>query len=401
MNKHSRLSLALLASISLQTSPLLADLNAVAAVKAQRLNYAIGAARVMDDVAAGNGVVTADMEMIIDLLEPLAPAALAEAVAQFVPVVIGQSAQIALLTSHHLASAVNNRITLQQGQASGGLNQHDGRFWIKLFATDTKQDNHNRIPGYDINSIGVTIGIDGELNEKWLLGGAIAYWETEVDGKTIHRNQIDSESAQLAVYASLTPGDGDFVNLIAVTGMSDNKSRRTIQFSGLNRTAKADYDTFFARLYAGAGHDHIITHQLTLTPLMSLVYTYVEDDDYKEKGASALNLSVKDNDETSLISAFDMLADYQFDDTPFSITGDIGIGYDWLTDRSTLTARYLGGGAAFITAANKPSRWIYHAGIGANTTITETLDATISYQYQGRGNGFHYQIVSANMSWLF
>lgn len=386
--------------IRLQQGRLLAD-----ALSQSAFAYATSAATTIDDInralAEGSLSISSDMQQAIAALGRLDAKSATHVGAQLVPVIVGQSVQAQLLAADRIETTIVQRIAHQQGRSSGNDYQvlsRDPSGWVQPFASWGKRDKVDGVPGYDIDSRGVFIGADGELNRYWLLGGAFGYTQLNIEGDTVSRNTIDSDIVQLAIYGSATPDVPYFVDFLALFGWSSHDSRRTISEDLFRETASGDYDGWHTHWYVGAGWDYSASSAWTLTPVLSLAYTYVDDDSYTEKGAQALSLDVRSNDEQALILAVDGLAAWTLD--TIVLTAYAGVGHDFLTQTSTIKARFVGGGAPFVTHGSEPNTWVYRAGLGIEAPMDERLDLYVNYDYQGR-DAFNHHWLSATARWWF
>ena len=387
------------------------------AVRNAGLNYATGVAEAMDTIF-GEGA-TGDMLAVISELNFFSTERqVANAIAQMVPVLIGQSTQVAKQTINELTVSVNDRIGMLRGLPAGDQLALDRRFWIKPFITRAHQDDVDGVPGYDAQSTGFSLGADQEI-ANWLLGFALGYYQADIDGNTINTNKVDIEGYQAALYTSLRmPSvNRDFMDIVLMGGSNNNKSTRRIQFGSgqysLDRTAKGDYDTDFARAYVGVGQDFWeYDNPWTLSYVVSGAYTYVNDASYTETGAGDLNLHVQsasdsDKDSTdSLVVAIDTILTYrwyqpgQFENEQFTFRGRIGVGYDLLADQSIILANFVNNGPIFATRGIDPEPFMARAGVSAEYKPLEQLLLQLYYDVQGNQE-FINQIVSADLRWAF
>mgnify|MGYP000299999025 CR=1 FL=1 len=114
-----------------------------------------------------------------------------DAVAQVVPVVVGQSIQVGNMAMDDLGAVVSGRSGIASGD--GYLNQ--GAVWAKPFASTTDQDTRDNVDGFEIDSVGIAFGIDGEYAPNFDLGYAVAYSNSDVKGKGIlNSHSVDTDT---------------------------------------------------------------------------------------------------------------------------------------------------------------------------------------------------------------
>ena len=87
---------------------------------------------------------------------------------------------------------------------------------------------------------------------------------------------------------------------------------------------------------------------------------------------------------TRLVLGVDALASWQLDPS-MQLTANAGVGYDFLADKSHISASYVGfDGIVFVTPNIEPHEWVYRGGVGFEAAATDQLDIYINYEYQGR-----------------
>lgn len=361
-------------------------------------DWALGAAQSLDAIIEEGP--EGDMATVIGAFGALETTQeVAAAAAQTVPVLVAQGLQMASLSMANLGNATINRLATQKGLASGDQLMTDRNLWVKPFGSSGEQDTRDGVPGYDVDNYGFVLGYDQVLNDAWTLGGAIGYSDIEANLNSSELNHtLDVTSAQLAAYADWKVNQDMFVDLIGVLGSSDNDSQRRIRIGTLDRKAEGSYDSWYGRAYAGLGRN-FVRGDVTMTPVVSTTYTYIEDDSYTEKGADSLNLDVEDNDIDSFVIALDGRVAYAMNETSL-LTGHLGVGYDTIADAAVLTSTFVGGGPAFRTEGPEPDDTILQAGAGVELRASESIEVFVNYEYEGRDD-FENNSLIATVRWTF
>jgi len=354
----------------------------VEVVNTTNTGFAVGAATAFDEINAVGAV--GDMIVVIDALNSLGSIQeVSDAIEQTVPVVVGQSAQMASSNMGDIGATVDSRVASVSGLNAGDALLQDKHFWLKPYGTDARQDERDGVDGYKADSWGIVVGFDGEISDQLLVGLALGYSDGDVESDSnIFQHDVDIEGYQLITYGQWTRSQL-FATWTVVAGYNENDSQRNIQFGGLNRVADGQYDTWYGLLDFGLGYQFNPSSRLTLAPTLSLQYTYVEDDSYEESGAGGLNLNVESNDEDTLVLAVDGRAAYRFD-RGMTLTGHLGVGYDFSADQSELASTFAGGGSVFITEGMTPDEWIRRAGLGFEMAQSETVAVKVNYDYVAR-----------------
>ena len=240
-----------------------------------------------------------------------------------------------------------------------------------------------------------------QVSDRLMVGVGLAWSDTEIEGKTLNRNDLDVEGYQLVVYGNYALNATDFVEGCALVGRNDNETRRDITIGALNSVARGDYESVFTQVYTGMGSRYRISDAFAFTPVLSARYTYIDDERYSERGAGALNLNVNSNTEDSLSVGLDGTGTYTFGregNYALSLAG--GVGYDVMTDPPLVTSTLAGGGAAFGTRGAEPDEFVYRAGVGFTAAPTERVAVEFQYAFDGRSDHQSHG-GSINFRWQF
>ncbi|PCJ30544.1 MAG: hypothetical protein COA90_09020 [Gammaproteobacteria bacterium] len=363
---------------------------------------ASGAAKLVDDLSqafASNGSTgNVEMDGVITQLGALTTQkALAGAVETTLPSISGGTAQMTNTTANAVTGIVSSRQGSLRGQSSGDGFITDRHIWLKPFGGRTEQDTRQRVTGYDVNSYGLAVGIDGDISSSWNVGAALAYINSDVKSNlAAGTHNVDMDSYIAKVYASKTLDEATALNLQAGVGMSNYDSHRRL-FTG--DVASADYDSWNVQLSAEVERSFQVSTKTTVTPYLHADYSYVNVDSYRESGAGALNLNVDDDSADSLVIGVGAKASQTVSDS-LSIMVNAGVGYDVMTDRSSLTSSFAGGGAQFTTEGIEPDEVVYNAGVGARYSLSNGTEISANYAIDARQD-YTDQSLSANIRMMF
>jgi outer membrane autotransporter protein len=313
------------------------------------------------------------------------------------PALSGGVAQMTNTTTNAVTDVIAARQDRTRGLSSGDGFMEDRHLWVKPFGNWTDQDDRDGVDGYDIDSYGVAFGIDGDVSPTWNLGIAFAYIDSEVDSNlSAGAQRIDVDSYVTKVYGTKTLDNATALNLQAGFGISDYDSKRRL-FNG--DVANADYDSWHFQASIELERSYQMNEKTALTPYVHADYGYVDVDSYREKGAGELNLDVNDDSADSLIVGTGVKTSY-IASKSLLLTADAGIGYDFMTDRSSLTSSFAGGGAQFSSKGIDPDEVVYNAGLGAEFNLDNGSEITVRYEIDGRED-YTDQSVSVNFRLLF
>lgn len=341
---------------------------------------AIGAARVIDQfLVAGNA--SGDMQTVLNNLGALGTQQeVAQAVSQLVPVMTGALAQSTLGAMHGTNRVVQARMEAAHGLSSGDeVKTNHG--WIKPFGSWANQGDQEGVSGYRSDTYGFVLGADKEVTRDTRLGAAFSYSNTRVKSNADASAKVDTYQA--IVYGSHSLDERTEVNFQADMGMNSNDTSRRISFADLNRSANANYNSWNTHLGVGVGRLYDIGAKATFTPSLRADYLYIRDKGYTESGADALDLEVNGKSTDELVLGVDGKFNYALTDV-IDVTANLGVGYDALSGRSSITTAFVGGGAAFITEGADPSPWLGRGGVGLSTRYANGLEVAVRYDVEAR-----------------
>jgi len=322
---------------------------------------------------------------------------LSDDVESTLPGVSGGVSQMTNIATNAVTGVVAARQDLTRGLSSGDGFMTDRHIWFKPFGGWTEQDSRQGVNGYDIDSYGLAVGFDGDVSSAWNVGVALAYINSDVESSlTSGSHSIDMDSYMAKVYATKMIDDVTALNLQVGAGVSDYDSQRRI-FTG--DIANADYDSWNLQLSAELERSYQLNDKTVVTPYIHADYSYVNVEDYSESGAGALNLNVDDDSSDSLIIGAGVKGNYNVSDS-LLLLANAGVGYDVMTDRSSLTSSFAGGGAQFTTEGIKPDEVTYNAGVGAKYSLENGTEITASYNVDARQD-YTDQSLSANFRFMF
>jgi autotransporter family porin len=320
-----------------------------------------------------------------------------DAVESLLPSISGGMAQMTGNVTSAFTTVVDSRQDTQQGISSGDDFMTDRHIWFKPFGGWAEQDTRQGVSGYDVDSYGLAFGFDGDVSSSWNAGFALAYINSDVASTLAAGAQgVDIDSYLAKVYATNMLDATTALNLQAGVGLSNYDSNRRI-FTG--DVASADYDSWNVQLSAELTRSYQVSDKTVISPYVHTDYSYVNVDGYSESGAGAFNLNVNDDSNDSLVIGAGLKGNHAVSDS-LLLMANAGIGYDAMTDRSSLTSSFAGGGAQFTTDGIEPDEWVYNAGLGAKYSLENGTEITASYDVNARQD-FTDQSVSANFRMLF
>jgi len=328
-----------------------------------------------------------------------------EAASQTLPLLTGGGFMAARSALYGINGAVKARQRVVLGRSTGtGLNSGDALlqdkyFWIKPFGTRTEQDDRNGVSGYDADTGGLVLGLDGSFGQQTRVGVAFAYANTRVDGNSnTSPHKLDVDSYQLIGYGSHNLGNDTDVTFQIDFGQNRNEGERTIQFNSTK--ADADYDSYTAHLGLGLSRSYDLNSANRATAGLKTDYTWIRDESYRETGAGLLNLDVDSNTTEALVVGVEgQLSHSVSQSTELGV--NLGLGYDVLNEQASITSSYAGAPSAqFTTDGIDPNPWIATGGFGLTHVLEAGAELSASYDAEYRSD-YLSQSVSLKLRWAF
>ncbi len=271
-------------------------------------------------------------------------------------------------------------------------------FYVQPFGMYYEQDSTSQFTGFSASSAGMSFGIDNIVDDRWVVGVGGAYMHTwmNFDGSA---GDGEIDSFRVGPYVSYFEDDF-YIDAMLGFGYHLNKTERDVNFGGINRTAKADYDAYDFSAYLGTGYDFDLQHW-TLTPTASLQYTNLHAQSFRESGAGAAGLDVDAYSQDSLVSRVGLRLHTltQWDSVWVAPELFAGYAHEFM-DEENMRSRLLGGTTKFTTDVDNDRKDSFYLGGALSATLTQNTSAFIRYESEFySGNDSH--AVSGGVTFLF
>lgn len=354
-----------------------------------------GVAMVLDGIIAGD-----PGGPIASLFVPLnGDAAVSNAASQTLPLLVGGSQAASRAALGGIGRVVRARMDNNRGLSSGDGFYGNKHVWMKPFGSWADQDDRKGVSGYSARAGGLVFGADAKLSDQTRLGLSFAYAKANVEGNaSTAPNSAKVDVYQLLGYGSYALGNDTEINFQAGIGQNRNHGKRDILFAG--SVAKSDYNSLTATLGAGIGRTYKLSEQTSFTPSLRADYTWIKDKGYTETGAGVLNLNVASRSADELILAVDGRFSHEINPGT-ALSANLGLGYDALNERTSVTATFAGApGAAFTTHGLAPSPWLVRGGFGVVSNTAGGMEVIARYDAEHRKD-FLNQTASVKLRWAF
>ena len=240
----------------------------------------------------------------------------------------------------------------------------DWSVWTQANGIFAKITNVNQLPNSHYESGGIFVGADYEWAEQittGLFGGYQGVYSKYDNGGL---NKINT--GLFGAYATYQ-NHGFYSDAIVTGGYSNYNTKRSIQFSSIDRTATGDLDGMQFSTYIDFGYDMNIGN-FTFGPIIAGQYAYMGISPFTERGAGSLNLDVEQQNVSSLRSSLGGRIAYTWKLTKkVSLIPEVRMfwQHEFLENSRTIDASLDGGnilGFGFETSA--PERDSVFAGAG-------------------------------------
>jgi outer membrane autotransporter protein len=362
-------------------------------------NKAKGLLQARDAAAAANtaGTDTAAIDAIFNVLNAAngqsatADTNFANQVAPQTDTIAGSSVAAKAVTSG-VQNIMSTRLaSLRSGDAfstgvvtGSGMSANSG--FIQAFGSTVEQKNKGNEFGYDADTTGFALGIDGKVSDGVVVGISYANSKTDVDGKGTGKAKNDIKTNSGSLYADYTTKDG-YVEGSITYGQSDNTGSRILNTGGLNRTYKSAYDSEQYSLRLSGGVPINLGAGAFFTPFAGATISQIKTDAYTETSTTAndaLRLRVAQDTVDSQVGTVGIKYHQAIKDgkTTFTPEVKLAVNQEFGDDTITSTNTYQGGGASFknSTAIEKTSAT---AGVGLNIT-SDNVSFNIGYEADAR-----------------
>jgi len=215
-------------------------------------------------------------------------------------------------------AAYGVRDALATGAAGDDGGPRFGAFLSGTWGTGNV-DNTRKLIGYDYDLGGLTAGADVSF-EKFVVGAAFSWLRSESDFKH-NQGNVDADSYDGSIYATLFPIDGLYFDAIVTYGATDFDTKRKIQYTDSSGTvstnAHANSDGWQVAVSGGVGYD-VELQALTITPYFRAGYARLEVDGFSEHGGAGWSLRYDSQNVDSVTTTLGSEVAYAFS-LPFGV----------------------------------------------------------------------------------
>ncbi|MDA7830641.1 autotransporter domain-containing protein [Candidatus Pelagibacter sp.] len=236
----------------------------------------------------------------------------------------------------------------------------------------------------DIDSLGITVGVDTKMDDDKILGVALRVGSTDVDVGTFG-SKVDTNALSLSLYGINSLENSNFLkHVFGVSYLESDIVRKYDRNTDAN-TGEREGKQVFGSLNFGKEYEN---SDLIITPTGRIDGSYTTLNGYTESGIAAL--SYNDQDIKSLMASLGVLIDQDVDLENSIVRSRINLEYGKeFASSSKVVTSYVSNSESFEYQANNKNRDIYTAGLGLDFKHDQGLTISTDYERQQiKGHGY-------------
>lgn len=227
--------------------------------------------------------------------------------------------------------------------------------------------------GYDADTLGFTLGLDGKVGENTKIGVLFNYSDIEVEAGGLAGAESEVDAIQIGAYAGFDLGQA-FVN--AELGYSTSSVDNSRTALGAPISGESDVDGVYASVNVGYDID---AGGVLITPNGGLRYAELSRDTFTENGGLGLTL---DSDSAEFLEARIGLKVAGKAETGVIPYASVDYAYDLSSDPLSVAGSFNGGADTFTVVADEAGESRFD--IAAGLDFVNEGGLTIGAEYRGR-----------------
>ena len=265
----------------------------------------------------------------------------------------------------------------------------------------SRSTNLPSLQNYNNDAGGFLVGADYRWSENFVSGlyAGYDYSYAEYNGG----GSTKGNSVNFGTYASYAK-DGYYADAVIGGGYTAFQTKRSIQFSTIDRTASADPGSGQFTAGINLGKDFEVG-KFTLGPIIGAQYTYAGIGGFTESGAESLDLSLGQQNANSLRSTLGGRIAYTWNlNQKITLIPEVRMfwQHEFLNNSRNINASLDGGnGAAFDFETTAPYRNSVFAGAGVTAQFGERWNASLFYNVNFGSQTYQSNMVSAGLNFSF
>ena len=287
--------------------------------------------------------------------------------------------------SNNVVSSPHAKKTLSQQfrQLQKNLPE-DWALWTEGSISFGKIGENSLSSAQDIDSLGITVGVDTKIDDDKILGVALRVGNTDVDVGT-YGSSVDTNALSLSVYGINSLEDKNFLKHVFGVSYLDSDIVRKDEGNTNTNTGDREGKQVFGSLNFGREYED---GDAIITPTGRIDGSYTTLNSYSEDGEAAL--SYNDQDIKSLMASLGVLIDEDINLENSNVRSRINLEYSKeFASNSKVVTSYVSDSEDFEYQADNKNRDIYTAGLGFDFKHDQGLTISTDYERQQiKGHGY-------------
>jgi len=189
------------------------------------------------------------------------------------------------------------------------------KVWTDGFKYYGKRDNQRSGKGYQANTSGATIAVEQPINEFYRCGGGLGYAYSSIRKARLNEetrpNHTHVHQYEGTFYSTFDKAHW-FTDIGLSFAWNHYEGKRHINFKSINRTARSEYNGTEYSAFFDTGYQYC-ANRFEITPIASLIYSYLHINSHKERGAKTLNLRFTGQNYQFLESSLGLKTAYDYE----------------------------------------------------------------------------------------
>lgn len=278
--------------------------------------------------------------------------------------------------------------------ASSSCNGH--HVWGEVIGDWQKQNPSGEQFGYTDWGAGATVGVDAVCQGQFRFGLAGSYIYSHLNWSE-SAGHANTNSYYGGVYMNWLNQRG-YINATLIGAYTHYQTNRHVHFSTINRHAKSSYHSWEGLAGIEGGLNFACTEHMEIVPFIRADYVYLSRQEFTEKGAQSLNLSVKGKQDQIIQSEIgvSLIAQYAYESSSTSGTFVPRIKVSYINDAQlssrNLSASFINSdcnftvqGISFPKNLGTVSLGLTHLNSAGTISITLRYDGQFGHNYYNQG----------------
>jgi len=261
---------------------------------------------------------------------------------------------------------------------------NDWKVWTEGSISFGKIGESSLSSAQDIDSLGITVGVDTKIDNDKILGVALRVGNSDVD-VGIYGSAVDTNALSLSLYGINSLEDNNFLKHVFGVSYLDSDIVRKNQGNTNTQTGDREGKQVFGSLNFGRKYEN---GDVIITPTGAVDGSYTTLDSYTESGNEAISYNKQDI--SSLMASLGVLIDQDVDLKNSNVRSRINLEYGKeFASSSKVVTSYVSDSEVFEYQADNKNRDIYTAGLGFDFKHDQGLTISTDYERQQiKGHGY-------------